>query len=166
MWIPFDELPTHARVWIYQANRPLSAAEKQTTQDYLETRIRFWDSHGNPVIGSSRLLHNRFVVIAADQARQAPSGCSIDQSVGWLRELGNALDVDFFDRSVTFLREGQVESVPLNTLKKHVEIGTIDPQTVVFNNAIGSKAQLDTAWQTAAKNSWLVRYFAANKLPV
>ncbi|MBC7921800.1 MAG: hypothetical protein H7Z75_12025 [Ferruginibacter sp.] len=166
MWIPFEELPAHARVWIYQANRPLSAAEKQTVQDHLEIRIRSWDSHGNAMIGSSRLLHDRFVVIAADETQQAPSGCSIDQSVGWLRELGNELGVDFFDRSVAFLREERLESVPLNALKKHVELGTIHPQTVVFNHAIGSKAQLDTAWQTAAKDSWLARYFVASKLPV
>ena len=166
MWMPFNEMPAHARVWIYQANRPLSAAEKQTIQSHLETRIRSWSSHGNSLTGSSQLLHDRFVVIAADQERQAPSGCSIDQSVGWLRELGNELDVDFFDRSVAFLREGRMESVPLNVLKKHVEIGTIDPQTVVFNHAIGSKAQLGTSWQTVAKDSWLARYFVAGKLPV
>ncbi|MES2733129.1 MAG: hypothetical protein V4714_15385 [Bacteroidota bacterium] len=163
MWIPFDEMPAQARIWIYQANCSLSAEMQQTIETYLENQIAAWSSHGSPIRGSAKTLHNRFVVVAADEAYQAPSGCSIDKSVHWLKELGNMLAVDFFDRSVTLLKENKVESVPLNSIKKHIDTGMIGLDTIVFNNTVISKEQMDKDWSITAKKSWMARYFVISQ---
>jgi hypothetical protein len=163
MWIPFDEMPAQARIWIYQANGSLSTEMQQTIYTYLANQIEGWSSHGASMKGSAQVLHNRFVVIAADETYQAPSGCSIDKSVHWIKELGNTLEVDFFDRAVTILKENKLESIPLNSVKKHIEAGLISVNTLVFNNTISSKEQLENAWCLTAGESWMSRYFVISK---
>lgn len=163
MWIPFEELPAEARVWIYQANRTLSAEAQQTVIAYLKDQLQAWNSHGAALKASAKLFYNRFVVIAANESHQAPSGCSIDKSVHWLKDLSNALETDFFDRSAAFLKDGRVETIALTKLKKSVEEGLIQPGSILFNNTVQTKAQLEKDWLVAAGNSWMSRYFAVDK---
>jgi uridine kinase len=113
---------------------------------------------------SAIILNDQFVIIAADESYQSPSGCSIDKSVNWMRALSNALNVDFFDRSISYLQEGEVVSIPLSKLKKTIEANIIQPETVVFNHTITTLAQLEKFWMVPAKDSWMSRYFTLDKV--
>ena len=164
MWIPFDQLPSHARVWIYQASNELSADQQQLIQAYIKNEVDGWGTHGTALRASAQILENRFVVIAVDESYQAPSGCSVDKSVRWLKNLGQSLQVDFFDRSIVFIGGQGVETVALNNLKKAVEEERITPGTLVFDNTVSNKGMLEQSWQTTAAQSWIKRYFRVDKV--
>jgi hypothetical protein len=102
------------------------------------------------------LRYNRFVILAAnDQA----SGCSIDSSVRAMKELGQALNMDFFNRTlVFFLRKDEVFSMAAKQLKKGLEEGTWHTETLTFNNLVESKGDLERSWLIKAGDSWLKRY--------
>ena len=90
MYVPFEEIPDHARVWIYQANRPLSDTETQQAQQWGRQFVEQWAAHGQGLRASVTVLHHHFLVIALDEQHHAASGCSIDSSVGFVRILEEA----------------------------------------------------------------------------
>ncbi len=94
----FPELPSDARVWIYCSDRVLDVEESKTITDKLASFIHRWSTHGSAMKASSGILLDRFIVIAADEQRLAASGCSIDSSVRFIKELGAQFNINFFDR--------------------------------------------------------------------
>lgn len=156
MFVPFQSLPDHARIWIYQADRKLTVAENNTISEALKTFTQQWLVHGQPMEASFDIAYDRFVILAAnDQA----SGCSIDSSVRTIKELGEKLTVDFFNRQlVSFKKENDVIVFSLPDLKKKFEEGVWNQDSVLFNNLVSSKAELEKNWLVPAGTSWLKRY--------
>ncbi len=160
MYIPFNELPPHARLWIYQANRALTAEEQERLKPMLEHFAAAWSSHGKDLQASAELLHNQFLVLANNETAASASGCSIDKSVAFVRELEQLLQVTFFDRTrLAFLKEGEVELVGLQELKGKVAVGEIDKNTLYFDTLVNNFGELQESWPRPAGNSWLSRYF-------
>jgi len=160
MLVPYDELPATSRVWIYQANRPLSDAEATHAEAFVRTFIEQWQAHGKPVKGDVKVYHQRFLVLTVDEGFTVPTGCSIDASVHCVNELEQNLGVVFTDRSqVAFLREGEIFMMPMGDIKEKVAAGEITPETVTFNPMVANKHDLESRWTIPAGESWLARYF-------
>lgn len=162
MYIPFSDLDFQARVWVYQANRALTNDEVGTITETLKPALDTWEAHGKALTASGKVFEHRFIVIGVDERDELPSGCSIDKSVHWLQQIGNQLNVDFFDRSLAYLDENNsVQTIPVPQIKKAVQEELITPFTTVFNNQVATKAQWMNHWKTNASNTWLNRYFPA-----
>ncbi|ARS37115.1 hypothetical protein [Pontibacter actiniarum] len=160
MYIPFSELPPQARLWIYQASRALTEAEQAEIKPLLERFATEWSSHGKGLQASAELLHDQFLVLANNEDETAASGCSIDKSVGFVRELEQRFNVSFFDRTqLAFLRDGEVSLVGMQELKGKVAAGEIDKDTLYFDTLVNNYGELQQAWPRPAGNSWLSRYF-------
>lgn len=159
MYQEFDKMPIQSRVWIYQADRNLSAKEENITAYFLKNAIQDWAAHGAPLLGSASVQEGRFVIIALDENQNMASGCSIDTSTHWLKELGAQLNVDFFDRSIAYLDDTDVKTVPVFKIKGAVESGLITAETVVFNNNIMGLQEFRSNWKTTAdKLPFLARH--------
>lgn len=160
MYIRFDEIDFDARLWIYQANRALTDHEVSLVSQTLEAALDGWEAHNHPLLASGKVYHNRFVIIAVDESREMPSGCSIDKSVHWLQELGQRLDVDFFDRSVAYVDDsGHVKTLPVAEVKQAIADEAIVSSTPVFDNLVATKAQWMKRWKVPADRSWMKRFF-------
>lgn len=160
MYIPFDQLPPQARIWIYQASRPLTEAEQVEIKPLLERFATEWSSHGKGLQSSAALLHGRFLVLANNEDATAASGCSIDASVRFVRELEQRYGLSFMDRTqLAFLDGEKVELVPMPELKSKVAAGEITEDTLYFDTLITNYGELQQAWPRPAGNSWLSRYF-------
>lgn len=160
MYIPFRQLPPHARVWIYQASQPLAHAEVEALKPVLTQFVTEWTSHGQKLLASAEIFYNQFLVIANDEDINSPSGCSIDASVRFVKELEEKLSVSFFDRTqLAFLDKDKINVVPLKAVKQGISAGAITPQSLYFDNTASTAGQINTAWPKPAKESWLSRYF-------
>jgi len=165
MYIPFEEMPAHARIWIYQASRPLGQAEETYVTELGKKFTSSWAAHGKPLQSSVKVFHQRFLVIAVDESYNQASGCSIDASVALVKELEEKFSTSqeqfsFFDRTkVAFLHNDEVFVESTTQLKQQVAQGKIRPETLTFNNLVHNKAQFDKEWIVPAKDSWLSRYF-------
>lgn len=160
MYIDFDKLPDTARVWVYQADRPLSDGEVNTISESLQLALGQWVAHGQPLLASAQVVENRFVIVGVDEGYTLPSGCSIDASVRTVQEIGRQIAVDFFDRSVAVqTTDGSVQTFALPALKAAVADGVLTPDTSVFNTLVKTKAELLSDWRIRAADSWLKRYF-------
>lgn len=160
MFVSFEELPGSARVWIYQSDRILSAQDIEAIKATSEEFLGGWAAHGAPLKSSFQVLHDKFLVIAVDESFNLASGCSIDASVGLIRNLEQNLGINFFDRTkVCFLINDEVFESPITELKKLIEAGTIQANTPTFNTLASNKSSLDESWMIPAEESWLKRYF-------
>lgn len=160
MLVPFDNMPKEARIWIYQAERPITLEEKGKVMSLTSDFIRNWSSHNIPVTGSYCIRHEQFLIITADDTNNLPSGCSIDSSVGLIRSIEEQLRISFLDRTkVAIQTDGKVFMRSFNELKGSVQAGEIKSDDLVFDNSIQRMKQLDSEWLVPAGNSWLNKYF-------
>lgn len=152
-------MPNYARVWVYQANKNLTDSEVQIIQQILENQIDNWAAHGADLAGSVQVLHNLFVVVSVDEMQNQASGCSIDASTRWLKDLGAELNIDFFDRSVAFLQNDELQTVEINKIKLLVTDDILTSNTLIFNNLVSNIKEFKDNWTVKASDSWMKRYF-------
>ena len=164
MYLPFEQLPGHSRLWVYQADRVLTAAEQELISTSLQEFCSGWKAHGHPLHTSFRISHGHFIIIAADEQAAGATGCSIDSSVRHLKQLGAQLGIDLFNRGqVAFLRGDQVDLAPVSGLKAAFTAGTLTPETLIFNTLVSTISEFETGWIIPAGRSWLSRYMPSEK---
>ena len=160
MNVAFDNLPARARVWIYQASRPLTEAELVSLLPRLAAFADEWTSHGRQLLASAQFLHRQFLVIGLDEAAAGASGCSIDASVRFVRELEQTLGVGLLEKSqMAFLAEGQLRLLTRRELRAAIAAGQVGPDTLYFNNTVTTKGELDDHWPAPAGQTWLAGHF-------
>lgn len=161
MHVSFDQLPATARVWIYQASRPLTSAETVGLLPALAQFAEQWTSHGRQLQASAEVLHQHFLVIGLDEGVADASGCSIDASVRFVAQLEQHLGLELLEKSrLAFLQNGTVQLLDRRDVKAAVGNATVMPETLYFDNTLATKGELDTHWPRPAGETWLARYFA------
>ena len=159
MYIPFDELPDHSRLWIYQSDRAFIQEEIKQISDRLLAFCHQWNAHQQALNSSFVIAYDRFIILAVDEGVHAASGCSIDSSVAVIREIGQTFGVDLFNRlDQALLVDGSVELKPLSVVKKELSEGDIPEGAKVFNNLVKDKAEFESAWVVPLEDSWLSRF--------
>jgi hypothetical protein len=165
MFVPFESLSPESRIWVYQSVKKFTDAEKTIIRDFLKLFTDQWAAHGQPLRASFDIRYDHFIVLAADEAYQAPSGCSIDDSVRALKRLEQETGLQLFDRNnIAFNKGDGVEMLPLAGLRRDFEAGKWTVTTPVFNNLVATKHRLDHEWTLPAGETWLKRYIPATKL--
>jgi hypothetical protein len=159
MYIPFQEMPAQARIWVYQASRSLQAQELDQIKQTLTQSCQVWEAHGSPLQASFEIKYDQVIIVAVNEAMNAASGCSIDASTRWFKALGEALQVDFFSRDVAVVRNEQVELLPLSQLKAAVESGNLTPEDQIITPLLQNVQHYRESWLSTAADSYLKRYF-------
>lgn len=156
MYLDFDALNTNARIWIFQSKAPMPFEEVERLSARLMHFLDSWQAHGNDLQASFTIKHNRFIVVALDEASYQATGCSIDKLTHLIQALEQELNLSLLDRMEIAYKDenGLVQSMPLASFRNELEQGELDANTTVFNNLIETKGQLDTHWEVTVKNSW------------
>lgn len=106
-YVDWNELPAESRFWCFVADRPWTDDEELQLREGLQSLCAGWAAHGAPVFAGFQLVEQRVVALAADEARTAASGCSIDSRMAALRALGDQLGIDWLGRMHVFVDRGQ-----------------------------------------------------------
>lgn len=148
-------MPENARVWVYQSNKELSGTEENKIKEAGNHFIADWSAHGASLKASFDIVYNRFIVIAVDEQQAMASGCSIDKSVKFVKELEEQFKLDLFDRLQVAYRDGnEIVVCHLSAFEKLAEQGLVNESTVVFNNMVTTKTAFDKEWEVPLKKSW------------
>jgi hypothetical protein len=105
--VDWNELPAESRFWCFVADRPWTAEEEPELVRGLQSLCAGWAAHAEPVYAGFQLVEQRVVALAADEARTAASGCSIDSRMAALRALGEQLGLDWLGRMHVYVDRGQ-----------------------------------------------------------
>lgn len=157
----FNQLPDHARVWVYQSNRFLTEEELQTASEALSAFCASWNAHGAMLKAAFDIRYGLFLILGVDEQVNAVSGCSIDKSVGLIKALGERFGCDFFDRKLVSYRNAQNEIAlqDINQFWALRKAGLVDSDTVVFNNLVQSMSEFRSGWEVPFAKSWHAELF-------
>lgn len=143
----FDQLSPESKVWIYTTDRVLTEEDKVVINDAMSRFLPQWAAHGNALFGDYSVVRDRFLILAVDESQAGASGCSIDTSVRFIKDLGTHLKVDFFNRLNMIIEEdGQLRTVHISDLKNH-------PEAIVFNPMITRLSDLRENWMVKVSES-------------
>lgn len=148
------------RIWIYQADRPLTEAEEALILDRLNTFNSQWEAHGKPLAAKAEVRYGRFIILMVDDDVAPPTGCSIDKSVHLLKTIEQETGLNLFDRmQVAYKEDGIIKTASRAEFEQLLATGTLTENTLVFNNLIASYPQLEREWEVPVKDSWHARVF-------
>ncbi|MCB0502459.1 MAG: ABC transporter ATPase [Bacteroidetes bacterium] len=148
-----------ARVWIYMADRVFTKEEEILVEKATHDFTAQWAAHGKGLTADSIVKYGRFIILMVDESQYGASGCSIDSSVRFIKELGEQLQIDFFNRLLMAYKDenGNVQTIHQSKLPSIYADGIINEQTIVFNNLVKTKGELDSNWETPLSESFYKR---------
>ena len=153
-----SDLPGHARVWIYQSARELTEQEVSEMETLLDDFISNWSSHGAPLAAGSEIRYNRFLVLAVDEEQAKASGCSIDSSVHFIKNIEAHYGLDLFDRlNIAYKEDGAITSKKLFDFETDLKDGKLNESTIVFNNLVADVRSYMDSWEVPLSASWHAR---------
>ena len=160
MFVPFSALPPASRVWIYQSSRVLSVDEQSLLKGELERFIATWTAHQAGLRGSAEIRHDLFVILAVDEGHNHASGCSIDKSVHFMKDLGTRTGIDFFNRMLAVCKnpDGKHLHVTPQSVNLQMESGDLSEDSMLYNNLIQNIQDIENSWLVPLRVSWLSNY--------
>jgi hypothetical protein len=159
MFTAYKNLPNNSRVWIYQSDREFTNEEIVFISNKAEEFINSWTRHGDDLKGSFTIKYNQFLILAVDESFNNVSGCSIDSSVRFIKELENELKLDLMDKmNITFKDNDHINLVKLSDFQKFAKEEKVNQETIVFNNMVNTKEDFENNWEVPAKESWHNRF--------
>lgn len=157
--LTFNDMPSHSRVWIYQSDREIKDLEVNEIRRKAAMFLMEWTSHGHLVKASFDVLYNRFIIIAVDDQAAGAGGCGIDQSVKFIQKLEQDYGINLLDRMLVAYRgqDSIIQTTKLYTFEQMMERGELTADTIVFNNLISTKEDMQSKWEVPVKKSWHAR---------
>ena len=154
-----DSMPAHARVWVYKAARDISHAEQKLVHEHGAMFTSNWAAHGAPLDACVEVLHDRFVVVAVDEVQAEASGCSIDKSVGFIKQLEHDLNLMLTDRMVVVYEGANgTTSCRLQDLPTLLKSGVISGTTIVYDDLVSTVGELHDRFRVPLNGSWMQRF--------
>ncbi len=90
-----------------------------------------------------------------DESQAGASGCSIDKSVYFIKEIENVLQINLFDRLTFAYKDGnEIKTAQRDDFARLFNEGKINYETMVFNNLVKTKKDFDETWLIPLRASW------------
>ena len=151
----YKTLSDTSRVWIYQSNRPFTAQELVALQPAVKRFASQWVSHNQQLRAFAHVFHEQFIVLMVDESFAGASGCSIDSSVHFVKQIEGAFQVDLFDRMTFTFKDGEeIKTAHREQFAELFRNGKIDGDTLVFDNLVKTKKEFEDAWIKPLNSSW------------
>jgi hypothetical protein len=164
---PFASAPDTARTWVFGASQPVLGDDAVRLLSRVDSFLRCWRAHGEPVVGACDWRYDRFLLIAADEHATGVSGCSIDSLFRSLGEVEDEVGATLLDGSLVFYRDpaGAVQSVDRPRFRELVALGEVAGTTIVFDNTVGSVGAIRRGeWERKFAGSWQERAFRKSRI--
>ena len=93
-----------------------------------------WQAHGKDLTADFCLLQRSVLVVAVDESKEAPSGCSIDKIFHLLQSQKEKFDLDFFQRTLLWIFKGDdICILNKSEIQAGLDCGEIDGNTSTIN---------------------------------
>ena len=159
MYVSFNLLPPNAKVWIYQSDSNLSSKDVELIEKEVKLFLNNWSSHNKEIESSYEIRYNRFLIIGLNENINSASGCSIDKSVNFIKNLQSILKVNFLNRlNVAYKIGNEINSISLIEFQNMIRENKLSKDSIVYNNMIDTKKLYLNNWETTIENSWHKKY--------
>lgn len=115
MYVEFNQLSETSKLWIYIAERSLSEQELADLNERSRQFCNAWTSHKSDLFASYIIPYSNVLILSADEEKHQASGCSIDESVRWIRSLEKDFHISWMSRFVvTYIMNQNVQIAELS----------------------------------------------------
>ena len=155
MFVEFSDISDDSRLWLYGSSKIISHDNQIKISKKIKDFLQKWTSHGEPLICSFKIFHDRFIILCLDEDRNPTGGCSMDGLQRLILSINDEFLLDLYNRLNVFISiDNQVECVNSKLLKSKDYI-TYD--TLFFDLNINKKKELES-WLVPIKSGWCKRF--------
>ena len=158
MLVDYETLPEEAKVWIYPSSRKFHTNEIEEVEAALRSFVENWKNKDENFKASYRFLYNRFLILVADDDKTPLINADIDALVSFILELQTSYSVQLLDKMNVCFKQGQfVQYKELKEFKKLLKSRAVTGKTIIFDNLITTKIDLENYWEVPIEDSWYNR---------
>jgi hypothetical protein len=155
----FKNFSSSSKIWIYQSDRLLTDDEVFLLNQKANSFVTEWTAHKVQLNAAATVYANLFLIFGVDEQQAIASGCSIDTSVRFVKDMERELEISFFDRlKVAYDSGGQINIANYKELVAAINEGVIDIDVLIFDNTISSLNDLSAVWRKPIRQSWLSKF--------
>jgi hypothetical protein len=159
MFVDFEEIPEDAKVWVYPSSRKFYPNEVEKIEEKIKTFIESWKSDNENFKASYKFLHNRFIILTADDIATPLDNSDIESSVSFILTLQETYEVGLLDRMNVCFKQGEhVQYKDLKDFKKLLKNKALTGKSIIFDNLITTKQDFDNFWEIPIEESWYNRF--------
>ena len=158
MFVDSKLLSEEAKVWIYPSSRKFYPQELDEVHKKIKTFVENWKSDKENFKASYELLYDRFIVFYAEE-NEVIENSDLDKQVGFILELQQCYEVELLDKMNVCFKQGEyVQYKEVKEFKKMLKNKSVSPKTIVFDNLIQTKYDLENYWEVPITESWYNRF--------
>ncbi len=160
MIIDFSSLTQEAKIWIYPSSRKFYAHEIDEIELKIQNFVSEWKKEDHDFKCSYQFLHNRFIIIAAEDENFSVTNLDMDSQVEFIIELQNLYKVSLLDKMNVCFKQGEyIQYKELKEFKQLVKHRAVTTKTIIFDNLVSNKYDFENYWEIPIAESWYNRFF-------
>ena len=158
MIVDFNKIPDWGKLWVFPSSRKFYPQEIAEITEQLEEFLTNWSQNGQSFNCSYQLKYDRFIIITVDDSNLNLSLEAHDSLVTFILGLETKLDVILLDKINVCYKQGEfVQYKDLKEFKQLIKNKGVSEKTIVFDNMITTKEELENNWEISITDSWLGR---------
>jgi hypothetical protein len=159
MFVDYTSISNDAKVWVYPSDRKFYSTEIDEIEKKIKKFAENWKLDDENFKVSYRFLYNRFIILVADDSETTLTNADIDTSVSFILQLQETYKVNLLDKMNVCFKQGEyVQYKELKDFKKLVKNKAVTAKTIIFDNLINNKEDLENYWEITIEDSWYNRY--------
>jgi hypothetical protein len=163
MLVDFNTLSEEAKVWIYPSSRKFYPQETDSLNEKLKAFVEVWKQDDEDFKASVELRYNRFIIFSGE-GNSALLNADIDTLVTFVLQLQAEYDVELLDRMNVCFKQGEyTQYKELKDFKKLIKNKAVTEKTIVFDNLVETKLELENHWEVPISESWYSRFLKKSK---
>ena len=156
MVTPFETAPDDSRLWIFPSSRKFYPQELEKISDSISVFLNQWKSAEHPIESGFQIKYDRFIMIVALEGQNSLSLEAHDALSSFILTLEKQLSVTLLDKINICYKQGEfVQYKESADFKKMIKNRSVSKNTIVFDNMISTKGQLNFDWEVYLSESWL-----------
>ncbi len=158
MFVDYKSISNDAKVWIYPSSRKFYPTEIEEIEEKIKTFVENWKSDDENFKVSYQFLYNRFIILVSEDD-VALTNVDIDASVAFILQLQETYKVELLDKMNACFKQGEyVQYKDLKDFKKLLKNKAVTAKTIIFDNLVNNKEDLENYWELPIEDSWYNRY--------
>jgi len=159
MIVDFNEIPTWSKLWIFPSSRKFYEQEISGLNESIEAFLNCWTNEDQLFNCAYELKYDRFIVISVDDTDISLSLKTHDALSIFIQELEKKFEVILLDKINVCYKQGEfVQYKDIVEFKKMMKEKGVSSKTIVFDNMITTKEELENNWEINIMDSWLGRF--------
>ena len=155
MFVDFNKISDNSRVWLYSSETKITDKQELFINNKLFAFLSTWQHHGIDLFCSSKIFHNRFIIVALDENLNSVGGCAMDKLQELILNFEDELKISLFSRLNIFIHQkNDIECISLNKLKYHKNI---NKDSLFYDLTITKKQQINS-WLKRIGDGWCSRF--------